>query len=121
MFGSIQQRISTTFVDGYKPDAIDVYTHYLATRLLTNGITDLLTMQGRSLDAAMTNFNIIVKNTKDEVRLLQKLSKCFKTQFMNLQNCRETQFVIITLNYWSGKLLLKIQNLMKIFSMIHQF
>ncbi|KAF7993157.1 hypothetical protein HCN44_005938 [Aphidius gifuensis] len=76
-----------------KPGAIDVYTHYLATRLLTNDITDLLTMQGRSLDAAMTNFNIIVKNTKDEVRLLQKLSKCFKTQFMNLQNCRETQFV----------------------------
>lgn len=25
-----------------KPSAIDVYTHYLATRLLTNDITDLL-------------------------------------------------------------------------------
>lgn len=76
-----------------KPGAVDVYTHYLATRLLTNDVTDLLVMQGRSLDAAMINFDIIIKNTKDEVRLLQKLSKCFKTQFMSLQNCREIQYV----------------------------
>lgn len=37
--------------------------------------------------------NIIMKNTQDESRLLQKLTKCYKTQFMSLPECRESIYV----------------------------
>ncbi|XP_063976175.1 spermatogenesis-defective protein 39 homolog [Diachasmimorpha longicaudata] len=76
-----------------RSDAVNIYVHYLSTRLMMNEITDLLAMQGRPIDAAMTNLNVIIKNTRDEARLIQKLNKCYKTQFMNSPECRETPFV----------------------------
>lgn len=50
--------------------------------------------------------NIIIKNTRDEARLLQKLIKCYKTQFMNVPDCRETSFIVnyIKLLEWKSAL-----------------
>ncbi|XP_011310891.1 spermatogenesis-defective protein 39 homolog [Fopius arisanus] len=89
-----------------RPDAMNVYVHYLSTRLMLNEITDLLSMQGRPIDAAMTNLNVIIRNTRDETRLLQKLMKCYKTQFVSSPECRETPFVqnYIRLLEWKGAL-----------------
>lgn len=91
-----------------RPDAINVYVHYLSTRLMMNDITDLLSMQGRSVDAAMTNLNAVIKNTRDETRLLQKLIKCYKTQFMNSNECRETIFVQKYIKVNSGLMIVMI-------------
>ncbi|KAK0088890.1 hypothetical protein PV325_010341 [Microctonus aethiopoides] len=76
-----------------RADALNVYIHYLSTRLQVNDITDLLMLAGRSVDAALMQLNIIMKNTQDENRLLQKLTKCYKTQFMSLPECRESIYV----------------------------
>lgn len=41
----------------------------------------------------MVNLHIILKNTQDCDKLLQKLRNCYKTQFLNLIDCKETQFL----------------------------
>ncbi|XP_008554787.1 spermatogenesis-defective protein 39 homolog [Microplitis demolitor] len=74
-------------------DAINVYVHYLSTRLQVNEVTDLLMMQGRLVDAAFKNLAITIKNTRDDGRLLQKLIKCYKTQFVNFTEYKESLFV----------------------------
>ncbi|XP_034947529.1 spermatogenesis-defective protein 39 homolog [Chelonus insularis] len=76
-----------------RPDAINVYIHYLYTRLKINEITDLLMMQARFLDAALVNLIAIINNTRDDNRLLQKLVKYFKIHFTNLSDCKEILFV----------------------------
>ncbi|CAD6202027.1 GSCOCG00002908001-RA-CDS, partial [Cotesia congregata] len=76
-----------------RPDALNVYVHYLSTRLQVNEVTDLLMMQGRLVDAALKTLAITIKNTRDDGRLLQKLIKCYKTQFINLPEYKECLFV----------------------------
>lgn len=48
-----------------------------------------------------------MKNTKDEARLLQKLVKCYKTQFMNLQNCKETLYLKNYINLLEWKTIVR--------------
>ncbi|KAL0101100.1 hypothetical protein PUN28_018747 [Cardiocondyla obscurior] len=74
-----------------RPDAVNVYIHYLFIRLQTNEITDILTMLGHSSTAA--NLHIIIKNTKDPNRLLQKLHNCHKALFAMLPDCKEALFL----------------------------
>ncbi|KAG8034936.1 hypothetical protein G9C98_008012 [Cotesia typhae] len=76
-----------------RPDALNVYVHYLSTRLQVNEVTDLLMMQGRLVDAALKTLAITIKNTRDDGRILQKLIKCYKTQFINLPEYKESLFV----------------------------
>lgn len=76
-----------------RPDAVNIYIKYLSTRMQINEITDILTMLGQSMDAAMKTLHIIIKSTRDPDRLLQKLKNCYKTQFSTLTNCKETSFV----------------------------
>lgn len=76
-----------------RPDAVNVYIYYLFIRLQTNEITDILTMLGHSSTAAMKNLHIIIKNTKDPNRLLQKLHNCHKALFTMLSDCKETAFL----------------------------
>ena len=76
-----------------RPDAVNVYIRYLSTRLQINEITDILTMLGQSVDAAMKTLHIIIKNTRDPDRLLQKLRNSYKTQFSTLPDCKEASFV----------------------------
>ncbi|XP_024938760.1 spermatogenesis-defective protein 39 homolog isoform X2 [Cephus cinctus] len=76
-----------------RPGATQVYIRYLSTRLQTSELTDLLTMLGRSMDAAMRTLQIIIKNTPNPERLLQKLHNCYKTQFLALADCKETPFI----------------------------
>lgn len=76
-----------------RPDAANVYIHYLLIRLQTNEITDILTMLGHSSTAAMKNLHIIIKNTRDPTRLLQKLHNCYKAHFAMLSDCRESIFL----------------------------
>ncbi|XP_033207839.1 spermatogenesis-defective protein 39 homolog [Belonocnema kinseyi] len=76
-----------------RPEAMHSYLHYLSTRLQTNEITDLLTMQGQTVDAAIRHLHIIIKNTRNSERLLQKLRNCYKTQFMDLHDTPESKFV----------------------------
>lgn len=76
-----------------RPEVVNVYIHYLSTRLQTNEVTDILSMLGQSINSAMINLHIILKNTQDCDKLLQKLYNCYKTQFLNLPDCKETQFL----------------------------
>ncbi|XP_076238832.1 spermatogenesis-defective protein 39 homolog [Calliopsis andreniformis] len=76
-----------------RPDAVNVYIRYLSTRLQLNEITDILTMLGQSMDAAMKTLHIVIKNTRDPDRLLQKLRNAYKTQFSTLTDCKEASFV----------------------------
>ncbi|XP_033327898.1 spermatogenesis-defective protein 39 homolog [Megalopta genalis] len=76
-----------------RKDAVNVYIRYLSTRLQINEITDILTMLGQPVDAAMKTLHIIIKNTRDPDRLLSKLRNCYKTQFSTLADCREASFV----------------------------
>lgn len=76
-----------------RPEAVNVYIHYLSIRLQTDEITDILTMLGLSANSAMINLHIILKNTQDCDKLLQKLRSCYKTQFLNLVDCKETKFL----------------------------
>ncbi|XP_076395495.1 spermatogenesis-defective protein 39 homolog isoform X3 [Megachile rotundata] len=76
-----------------RPDAVNVYIKYLSTRLQINEITDILTMLGQTVDAAMKTLHIIIKNTRDPDRLLQKLRNSYKTQFSALTDCKEASFV----------------------------
>ncbi|XP_012263968.2 spermatogenesis-defective protein 39 homolog [Athalia rosae] len=76
-----------------RPEAVNVYIRYLAITLRTNELTDLLTMLGRSKDAAMTNLQIVTKNTHQFERLLQKLQHCYRTHFTALPECKETCYV----------------------------
>ena len=41
----------------------------------------------------MTHLNIIIKNTRDTTRLLQKLAACYKTQFLALPDGKDAVFV----------------------------
>lgn len=50
-------------------------------------------MLGRTTDAAMRNLQIIIRNTPNPERLLQKLQNCYKTQFVALTDCKEATFV----------------------------
>ncbi|KAF3425337.1 hypothetical protein E2986_03858 [Frieseomelitta varia] len=74
-------------------DAVNVYIRYLSIRLQINEITDILTMLGQSTDSAMKTLHIIIKNTRDPDRLLNKLRNCYKTQFSALADCKEAPFV----------------------------
>lgn len=74
-------------------DAVNVYIRYLSIRLQINEITDILTMLGQSTDSAMKTLHIIIKNTRDPDRLLNKLRNCYKTQFSALAECKEASFV----------------------------
>ncbi|KAK9307964.1 hypothetical protein QLX08_001874 [Tetragonisca angustula] len=74
-------------------DAVSVYIRYLSIRLQINEITDILTMLGQSTDSAMKTLHIIIKNTRDPDRLLNKLRNCYKTQFSALADCKEAPFV----------------------------
>ncbi|KAK2579347.1 hypothetical protein KPH14_008298 [Odynerus spinipes] len=76
-----------------RPEVVNVYIHYLSTRLQTNEITDILTMLGELVNSAMINLHIILKNTQDCGKLLQKLHNCYKTQFLHLKDCKETQLL----------------------------
>ncbi|XP_076620982.1 spermatogenesis-defective protein 39 homolog [Colletes latitarsis] len=76
-----------------RPDAVNVYVRYLSTRLQMNEITNILTMLGQSLDAAMKTLHIIIKNTRDPDKLLYKLRNIYKTQFSTLTDCKEASFV----------------------------
>ncbi|XP_046829294.1 spermatogenesis-defective protein 39 homolog [Vespa crabro] len=76
-----------------RPEVVNVYIHYLSTKLQTNEITDILSMLGQLVNSAMINLHIILKNTQDCDKLLQKLRNCYKTQFLNLVDCKETQFL----------------------------
>ncbi|CAK9807211.1 Spermatogenesis-defective protein 39 homolog [Anthophora plagiata] len=76
-----------------RPDAVNIYIRYLSIRLQLNDITDILTMLGQSMDAAMKTLHIIIKNTRDPDRLLNKLKNSYKTQFLALADCKETSFV----------------------------
>ncbi|XP_031838212.1 spermatogenesis-defective protein 39 homolog [Nomia melanderi] len=76
-----------------RPDAVNVYIRYLSTRLQVNEITDILTMLGQSVDAAMKTLHIIIKNTSDPNKLVNKLRNIYKTQFSTLIDCREASFV----------------------------
>nr|XP_034174101.1 spermatogenesis-defective protein 39 homolog isoform X2 [Osmia lignaria] len=76
-----------------RPDAVNVYIRYLSTRMQINEITDILTMLGQTMDAAMKTLHIIIKNTRDPDRLLQKLRNSYKTQFSALNDCKEASFV----------------------------
>lgn len=49
--------------------------------------------QYKYLQLQMVNLHIILKNTQDCDKLLQKLRNCYKTQFLNLIDCKETQFL----------------------------
>ncbi|KZC13424.1 PREDICTED: spermatogenesis-defective protein 39 homolog [Dufourea novaeangliae] len=85
---SLVQRILTS-----RLDAVNVYIRYLSTRLQISEITDILTMLGQAEDAAMKTLHIIIKNTHDPDRLLNKLRNSYKTQFSTLVDCREASFV----------------------------
>ncbi|XP_014489093.1 PREDICTED: spermatogenesis-defective protein 39 homolog [Dinoponera quadriceps] len=74
-----------------RPDAVNVYIHYLFIRLQTNEITDILNMLGHSSTAAMKNLHIIIKNVRDPNTLLQKLHNCYKVQI--LPDCKEATFL----------------------------
>ncbi|XP_078043042.1 spermatogenesis-defective protein 39 homolog isoform X2 [Augochlora pura] len=74
-------------------DAVNVYIRYLSTNSQINELTDILTMLGQSMDAAMKTLHIIIKNTRDPDRLLSKLRNSYKTQFSTLADCREATFV----------------------------
>ncbi|KAK1120358.1 hypothetical protein K0M31_012340 [Melipona bicolor] len=74
-------------------DAVNVYIRYLSIRMQINEITDILTMLGQSTDSAMKTLHIIIKNTRDPDRLLNKLRNCYKTQFSALAECKEAPFV----------------------------
>lgn len=76
-----------------RPDAVNVYIRYLSIRLQINEITDILTILGQSMDAAMKTLHIIIKNTRDPDRLLNKLRNSYKTQFSALTDCKEASFV----------------------------
>ncbi|KAI4496355.1 hypothetical protein M0804_000165 [Polistes exclamans] len=76
-----------------RPEAVNVYVHYLSVKLETNEITDILSMLGQSVNSAMINLHIILKNIQDCDKLLYKLRNCYKTQFFNLIDCKETQFL----------------------------
>ncbi|KAI4492164.1 hypothetical protein M0802_009970 [Mischocyttarus mexicanus] len=76
-----------------RPEAVNVYIHYLSVKLETNEITDILSMLGQSENSAMINLHIILKNIQDCDKLLHKLRNCYKTQFFNLIDCKETQFL----------------------------
>ncbi|XP_043251444.1 spermatogenesis-defective protein 39 homolog isoform X1 [Colletes gigas] len=76
-----------------RPDAVNVYVRYLSTRLQMNEITNILTMLGQPLDAAMKTLHIIIKNTRDPDKLLYKLRNIYKTQFSSLTDCKEASFV----------------------------
>ncbi|XP_020287643.1 spermatogenesis-defective protein 39 homolog [Pseudomyrmex gracilis] len=76
-----------------RQDAVNVYIHYLFIRLQTSEITDILTMLGHSSTAAMKNLHIIIKNTRDPNRLLQKLQNCYKVHFAMLPDCKEATFL----------------------------
>ncbi|XP_012214455.1 spermatogenesis-defective protein 39 homolog [Linepithema humile] len=76
-----------------RPDAVNIYIHYLFIRLQTSEITDILTMLGHSSTAAMKNLYIIIKNTRDPSRLLQKLHNCYKAHFAMLPDCKEATFL----------------------------
>ncbi|XP_029158814.1 spermatogenesis-defective protein 39 homolog [Nylanderia fulva] len=76
-----------------RPEAVNIYIHYLFIRLQTSEITDILTMLGYSLTAAMKNLHIILKNTRDPNRLLQKLHNCQKAHFAMLPDCKEATFL----------------------------
>ncbi|XP_076763004.1 spermatogenesis-defective protein 39 homolog isoform X2 [Xylocopa sonorina] len=76
-----------------RPDAVNIYIRYLSIRLQLNEITDILTMLGQSMDAAMKTLHIIIKDTRDSDRLLFKLRNSYKTQFSTLTECKEALFV----------------------------
>ncbi|GAB1859549.1 Spermatogenesis-defective protein 39 homolog [Camponotus japonicus] len=76
-----------------RPEAVNIYIHYLFIRLQTNEITDILTMLDHSLTAAMKNLHIIIRNTRDPNRLLQKLQNCQKAHFAMLPDCKEATFL----------------------------
>ncbi|XP_072764849.1 spermatogenesis-defective protein 39 homolog [Anoplolepis gracilipes] len=76
-----------------RPEAVNIYIHYLFIRLQTSEITDILTMLGHSSTAAMKNLHIIIKNTRDPNRLLQKLHNCQKAHFAMLPDCKEATFL----------------------------
>ncbi|XP_076172392.1 spermatogenesis-defective protein 39 homolog isoform X2 [Ptiloglossa arizonensis] len=76
-----------------RQDAVNIYVRYLSTRLQLNEITDILTMLGQSMDAAMKSLHIVIKTTRDPDRLLNKLRNSYKTQFSTLTDCKETSFV----------------------------
>ncbi|EFN76896.1 Uncharacterized protein C14orf133 [Harpegnathos saltator] len=101
-----------------RPDAVNVYIHYLFIRLQTNEITDILTyviflkchtgdsshcffllclifysMLGHSSTAAMKNLHIIIRNIKEPNTLLQKLHNCYKAHFAILPDCKEATFL----------------------------
>ncbi|XP_050586668.1 spermatogenesis-defective protein 39 homolog [Bombus affinis] len=76
-----------------RPDAVNVYIRYLSIRMQINEIIDILTMLGQPMDAAMKTLHIIIKNTRDPDRLLNKLRNSYKTQFSTLTECKEALFV----------------------------
>ena len=76
-----------------RPEAGNIYIHYLFIRLQTSEITDILTMLGHSSTAAMKNLHTIIKNTRDPNRLLQKLHNCQKAHFAMLPDCKEATFL----------------------------
>ncbi|EZA61897.1 hypothetical protein DMN91_006122 [Ooceraea biroi] len=85
---SLVQRLLTE-----RPDAVNIYLHYLFIRLQTNEITDILTMLGHASVAAMKNLHIIIRNTRDPTKLLQKLHNCYKVHFAMLPDCKEAIFL----------------------------
>ncbi|XP_066600718.1 spermatogenesis-defective protein 39 homolog [Prorops nasuta] len=76
-----------------RPAAAHIYIHYLSIRMQIHDITDILTMLGKSTDAAMKSLHLLINNTRDPERLLQKLKNCYKTQFSSLPDCKEGLFV----------------------------
>lgn len=60
------------------PVAATHYASYLATRMQTSELTDLLEMLGRSRDASMKHFEIACQNPQ---RQLQRLRTCVKNHF----------------------------------------
>ncbi|KAH0948002.1 hypothetical protein HN011_010085 [Eciton burchellii] len=85
---SLVQRLMTE-----RPDAVNVYLHYLFIKLQTNEITDILTMLGHTSIAAMKNLHIIIRNTKDPNKLLRKLHNSYKMHFAMLPDCKEAVFL----------------------------
>ncbi|XP_014218209.1 spermatogenesis-defective protein 39 homolog isoform X2 [Copidosoma floridanum] len=80
-----------------RPEALYTYIHYLSIRLCSSEICDLLTAQGKTVDAAIRCLNITIKsvdNLDGSIDpLLLKISKQYNMLFTNLPDCRETVFV----------------------------
>ncbi|KAJ8686669.1 hypothetical protein QAD02_022463 [Eretmocerus hayati] len=97
-----------------RPEALQIYIHYLSTRMCTNEICDLLVAQGKTIDAALRCLNVILKNSEkidgSIDPLLSKIRKNYDMFFSTLLDCREAAFVLsyVKILEWQKSLQVKL-------------